>query len=33
MNRLWIFLLDSRTLTVLGLAALAAFLFVGASTL
>ncbi len=33
MNRLWIFLLDARTLTVLGLAALAAFLFIGASTL
>ena len=33
MNRFWIFLLDARTLTVLGLAALAAFLFVGASTL
>lgn len=33
MNRFWIFLFDSRTLAVLGLAALAAFLFVGASTL
>jgi hypothetical protein len=33
MNRLWIFLVDSRTLAVLGLAALAAFLFVGANTL
>ena len=33
MNRFWIFLLDARTLTVLGLAALAAFLFIGAGTL
>lgn len=33
MNRLWIFLFDTRVLSVLGLAALAAFLFLGADTL
>jgi len=33
MNRFWTYLFDRRVLTVLGLAALAAFLFVGASTL
>jgi type VI secretion system protein ImpL len=33
MNRLWTFLLDVRVLSVLGLAALAAFLFLGADTL
>jgi type VI secretion system protein ImpL len=33
MNRFWTFLFDSRTLTILGVAALAAFLLVGASTL
>ncbi|HSI57188.1 MAG TPA: type VI secretion system membrane subunit TssM [Ideonella sp.] len=33
MQRLWQFLLDARTLAVLGLLALAAFLFVGADTL
>ena len=33
MNRLWSFLLDARVLGVIGLAALAAFLFLGADTL
>ena len=33
MTRLWNFLLDARVLTVLGLAALAAFLFLGAELL
>ena len=33
MNRIWTFLLDVRVLSVLGLAALAAFLFLGADTL
>ena len=33
MNRLWTFLMDVRVLSVLGLAALAAFLFLGADTL
>ena len=33
MQKVWQFLLDPRVLTVLGLAALATFLFVGADTL
>ena len=33
MNRIWTFLFDTRVLTVLGLAALAAFLFLGAEAL